>query len=96
MVSPHPSYPPLEMAAAGLLVLSNTYANKDLSKLHDNIRSFVSFDLERVAAQLKATAEESLLNVVGRSKVDWFFDAQSNVEDVADAVSREVRRYVEN
>ena len=39
MVSPHPSYPPLEMAHFGLLTLTNSFANKDLSALHDNIVS---------------------------------------------------------
>lgn len=31
MVSPHPSYPPLEMAAFGLQVVTNRFANKNLS-----------------------------------------------------------------
>ena len=31
MVSPHPSYPPLEMAAFGARVVVNRFANKDLS-----------------------------------------------------------------
>lgn len=31
MVSPHPSYPPLEMAAFGLHVVTNRFANKNLS-----------------------------------------------------------------
>lgn len=30
MVSPHPSYPPLEMAEAGVLTIANDYAGKDL------------------------------------------------------------------
>lgn len=39
MVSPHPSYPPLEMAMYGLGVISNIYANKNLSLWHENISS---------------------------------------------------------
>lgn len=39
MVSPHPSYPPLEMAAFGMRVVTNSYANKDLSRTSPNIRS---------------------------------------------------------
>jgi len=42
MVSPHPSYPPMEMAVFGMGVISNTYANKALSRWHDNI---ISIDL---------------------------------------------------
>ena len=39
MVSPHPSYPPLEMATFGVKVITNKYANKDLSYFSDNIIS---------------------------------------------------------
>ena len=39
MVSPHPSYPPLEMAHFGLLTLTNSYAKKNLSNYHQNIIS---------------------------------------------------------
>lgn len=37
MVSPHPSYPPLEMALAGLLTITNTYENKDLTRYSDRV-----------------------------------------------------------
>jgi glycosyltransferase involved in cell wall biosynthesis len=30
MLSPHPSYPPFDMAASGMIVLTNTYANKQI------------------------------------------------------------------
>lgn len=36
MSSPHPSYIPLEMAASGMVVVSNNMFNKDLSKLNGN------------------------------------------------------------
>lgn len=39
MVSPHPSYPPLEMASAGLITITNSYENKDLSRRAENIIS---------------------------------------------------------
>ncbi|WOJ89505.1 rhamnan synthesis F family protein [Methylocapsa polymorpha] len=42
MVSPHPSYPPLEMAEAGAITVTNKYDEKDLSLRSDNI---VSTDL---------------------------------------------------
>ena len=35
MMSPHPSIVPLEMAAAGMLVVTNTYANKTAECLRD-------------------------------------------------------------
>jgi O-antigen biosynthesis protein len=42
MLSPHPSYPPLEMAQAGLVTITNSCFGKDLTDVSDNI---VSLDL---------------------------------------------------
>jgi glycosyltransferase involved in cell wall biosynthesis len=39
MLSPHPSHPPLEMAAAGVRVVTNRFASKDLSRLTPAILS---------------------------------------------------------
>lgn len=39
MASPHPSYPPLEMAHFGLRTITNNYANKEMSKRHENMLS---------------------------------------------------------
>ncbi|MBR2927028.1 MAG: glycosyltransferase [Clostridia bacterium] len=37
MVSPHPSYPPLEMSTFGIKTVTNAYANKDLSNFNANM-----------------------------------------------------------
>ena len=39
MVSPHPSYPPLEMAAFGVKVISNSYDNKNLASFSPSLVS---------------------------------------------------------
>lgn len=39
MLSPHPSHPPLEMAAAGARVVTNRFANKDLGRISRAILS---------------------------------------------------------
>ncbi|MEW9625034.1 hypothetical protein ABQJ56_12455 [Rhodanobacter sp. S2-g] len=52
MVSPHPSYPPLEMAAFGMGVITNQFANKDLGKFSPNIRSVEQFTPEAIAAAI--------------------------------------------
>lgn len=75
------------MAAAGMRVITNTYRNKDLSKLHDNIESFDIFNEKLVAEQLKSTAEKVLLQVndpmsTQRARCDWFFDGKSNLSHV--------------
>lgn len=57
MVSPHPSYPPLEMSTFGVKTITNTYYPKDLKDFNENI---VSMDLctpERLSAQLTALCE---------------------------------------
>ena len=52
MASPHPSYPPLEMAHFGVRVLTNGYTDKDLSRRHDNIISSSDARPEVLAAAL--------------------------------------------
>jgi hypothetical protein len=57
MISPHPSYPPLEMAAFGCEVVTNAFANKDLSALSPRIHSVADLDAESVAAELVRSCE---------------------------------------
>lgn len=52
MVSPHPSYPPLEMAQLGLLVLTNRFGEKDLSTWHSNISSLRAFTVDSLGKDL--------------------------------------------
>ena len=47
MISPHPSYPPLEMAEAGLITIANSYPGKDLRRRFPGI---VSLDDLQVAS----------------------------------------------
>ncbi len=39
MLSPHPSHPPLEMAASGVRVVTNSFSNKNLCGLSENLIS---------------------------------------------------------
>lgn len=52
MISPHPSYPPIEMAHLGLLVLTNSHENKDLSSWHSNIASTDDLSADGLAERL--------------------------------------------
>ncbi|MES2210134.1 MAG: hypothetical protein V4515_08115 [Chloroflexota bacterium] len=52
MISPHPSFPPLEMAHLGLRVLTNAFAGKDLSTWHQNIESVEPPTPDGIAAAL--------------------------------------------
>lgn len=80
MLSPHPSYPPLEMAAAGLVVVTNRHADKDLSSLSPRFVSCTptSFDVARALTEAEARlaqleASEGRLydvSILGRPLVD--------------------------
>ena len=52
MVSPHPSYPPLEMAAFGVKVITNKYVGKDLSSFSDDVISIGCPTPREIAAQI--------------------------------------------
>ncbi len=52
MISPHPSYPPLEMAAFRARVITNSFPPKDLSRLCPGTRSLLAPDPESLAAAL--------------------------------------------
>ncbi|WP_246206998.1 rhamnan synthesis F family protein [Methylocystis heyeri] len=49
MVSPHPSYPPLEMAEAGLLTIANDFPGKSLAKRCPDIVSLNRLDIQTLA-----------------------------------------------
>ncbi len=61
MCSPHPSYPPLEMAAYGVTVVTNSFFCKDLSMFSPNIVSLnvVNFD----------TVAQALIDIIKNGKV---------------------------
>ncbi|RPH41501.1 MAG: hypothetical protein EHM87_19540 [Burkholderiales bacterium] len=52
MVSPHPSYPPLEMAAFGVRTITNAHAAKDLSRVHPRITSLSPLTQETLSLAL--------------------------------------------
>jgi len=77
MVSPHPSYPPLEMAAFGVHVITNQFANKDLSSFNQNICSLercTVFDLVRALEKLTSETTNHLIllnSYLEDSEIQW-------------------------
>jgi hypothetical protein len=59
MVSPHPSYPPLEMAQAGLTTITNAYSGKDLRRRFPDIVQLEAISTELLAQALEAAVEKS-------------------------------------
>ncbi len=70
MVSPHPSYPPLEMAYAGMKVITNGYDGKDLALRSENILS-----LNTLSSEALADAIELLCDAIEHNG----FDTQKGV-----------------
>lgn len=58
MISPHPSYPPLEMAEAGLRTITNTYADKDLRSRYPDIVSIVGLTADSLAEEIERAVKE--------------------------------------
>jgi len=57
MVSPHPSYPPLEMSTFGVKTITNRFANKNLSSFNDNIISLQHCTAQSIASELVQLCE---------------------------------------
>ncbi len=79
MISPHPSYPPLEMAAFGARVVTNRFANKNLSTISSFLLSVDHPDPESLADVLcKLTKEFDQINpndrFVDQKHIDWHDD----------------------
>lgn len=58
MISPHPSYPPLEMAAFGVKVITNAYRSKNLSKISPNIISVDETSPSSIVRQLSLLLQQ--------------------------------------
>lgn len=58
MISPHPSYPPLEMAEFSVRVITNDFANKKLSNYSPYITSLAMLTPEAIAEALTKLCEE--------------------------------------
>lgn len=58
MVSPHPSYPPLEMASFGVKTITNRFYNKDLHTFSDCITSVQNCSAYEIASQLNRICED--------------------------------------
>ena len=62
MISPHPSYPPLEMATFGVKTITNNYENKDLSKFNKNIVSVSSCNPHLIAKEIQKLLDQYTSN----------------------------------
>lgn len=90
MVSPHPSYPPLEMAAFGMGVVTNGFAGKDLSGWSEGVRSFGDLRPEELARMLAlevARWENRGMSPYTVMPAEHAFLQPSTLDEIGDAVA---------
>ncbi|MCF7988238.1 MAG: hypothetical protein K9L60_11780 [Methylovulum sp.] len=96
MISHRPCIAATEMAAAGVLVLSNHFGQAKPAISHENLHYFENFELENMAVQVRQLAEHWQLNPnqAGQvvSNADWFYGDSDNFHDMAKALAEQIKR----
>lgn len=93
MVSPHPSYPPLEMSVFDVKVITNTYSNKDISGFNENIVSVsntsptnIARELKKICSDFRMTVPHKMVNeqyVSGSDPFPFLDELTENIRAVA-------------
>lgn len=84
MLSPHPSYPPLEMAQAGLLTITNTFESKDLTIYSDLISNIDEFESEALADSIERAVAQSMSSPLKQSSTSANLHVQDSCGPVLD------------
>lgn len=79
MVSPHPSYPPLEMAAFGMQVITNNYSDKNMN-LYDNIIALDTCTPSNLCNMLIKLCHEYSSEV--KTNIDEKYVCYNNIDDI--------------
>jgi hypothetical protein len=91
MASPHPSYPPLEMAHFGLRTVTNSYFCKDLTAFHPNIQSVTSIAEAELAAALAEACRRSASAPEPFANPDYIrAEPYPFMDELAEALAREL------
>ena len=93
MVSPHPSYPPLEMSTFGVRTITNHFDNKDLSTFNDNIISIDTLNEQNIAETLVKLADEFPSEIKMDLTADYVIKSNEN-EQFAD-ICKEILKAIE-
>ncbi len=101
MISPHPSYPPLEMIHFGLMTITNTFENKDLTKWHENIYNLDPYSPERLAELLKELTakfeEDRQIGFKAKSMIPFYLSEDNNfdfIDDLAKKLGKSIGRNI--
>ena len=89
MVSPHPSYPPLEMSTFGMKVITNCYSNKNLTDFNDNIVSLEDCSADSVADALADLCEDGGMANEPVMEGDYF-NGENDWERIMQSIRKEL------
>lgn len=95
MISPHPSYPPLEMSTFGVKTITNSFANKDLSSFNDNIYSIDVCTPEEISRQLTAICKEYEKDSNGISYYDNEYVVGGDFNRAMISLSKKIKEMME-
>lgn len=93
MISPHPSYPPLEMSTFGVRTITNGFENKDLSYFSKNIISVENCVPKIIALQLEGICTE-YGKVESVIDLDSSYVKGSNLDSVISELGEEIDEMV--
>lgn len=84
MASPHPSYPPLEMATFGMKVITNSFVTKDISDFNENIISIEHININKLAEELHFLTTSDIEYKI--SKNDDYINGISQLDTIVDEI----------
>ena len=82
MVSPHPSYPPLEMSTFGIKTITNSFYNKNISDFNKNIVNVDECTPEIVCQKLIEICESYYNDPKGKPFIDNEYVKGSSLYDI--------------
>lgn len=90
MVSPHPSYPPLEMSTFGIKTITNTYENKDLANFNSNIVSLSDMTPENIAKNLLQITNSFEENDFSLKTDTDYYKNELSVQDICSDIKKDL------
>ncbi len=87
MVSPHPSYPPLEMATFGMKVIANSFGTKNIGDFSDNILSINHIDIDNLANSIKELTQNEEFHI---SKNEAYINGVNQIDSIIADIAKTI------
>jgi hypothetical protein len=87
MASPHPSYPPLEMATFGMKVITNSFETKNIEDFSDNILSINHINIDNLANAIKKLTENKEFHI---SKNEDYINGINQLDSIISDIAKTI------